>query len=310
MPAQPAKSRMPIEGPEGERSTVGAAAVPSHAAREVPPRRFHPWGGQKVTSLSSALRLVADGSSLALGGFTLYRRPMAAVLALISRGLRNVTLIDYIAAFEADVMIGAGCVSSIRTCYCGMEIFGLAPMYRAAVGRGSVSVVTETEATLAYGLRAARARTDFVPARIFGGTQMLELRPDLKLVASPYSGVEFVAVPAVHPDVTIVHALMADETGNAVLGGELALDVDLAAASRHTIVTTDRIVPREEIERRGADLLGGFVDAVVECPRGAWPTSCHPEYLPDFALFADYMQACEEGRFAEFCALLEGRRPA
>jgi glutaconate CoA-transferase, subunit A len=272
---------------------------------EVPPRRLHPWSRDKVTSLANALSHVEDGCALALGGFTLYRRPISAILALIDRGIRDVLLIDYIAAFEADILIGAGCVSTIRSCYCGMEIFGFAPMYRRAVADGLLESIAETEATMAYGLQAARARTDFVPARIYGGTQMLELRADLKVVTSPYSDAKYVAVPALHPDVTILHALMADDAGNAVLGSELALDSDLGAASKYTIVTAERIVSTAEIERHGADILGGWVDAVVEQPNGAWPSSCFPNYAHDMAFFADYMDACNDGRFATFVAAMK-----
>jgi glutaconate CoA-transferase, subunit A len=271
----------------------------------VPPRRRHPWSRSKVTTLDAALARVVDGAVLALGGFTLYRRPIGAVLGLIDRGVRDLTLVDYIAAFEADILIGAGCASRIRSCYCGMEIFGLAPMYRQATAEGRVEAIAETEATIAYGLRAARARTDFVPARIFGGTQMLELRPDLKLVASPYTEAQYVAIPALHPDVTIVHALIADSAGNAVLGSELALDNDLAAASHYTIVTAERIVPTAEIERYGADILGGFVDVVVAQPRGAWPTSCHPDYPQDMSFLADYMDSCSTGGFEAFVAAMK-----
>lgn len=268
----------------------------------VPPLRSRAWVSDKVKGLTEALGPASDGMSVALGGFTLYRRPIAAVLTLIDRGLRDLTLIDYIGALEADLLIGAGCVSSVRSCYCGMEIFGLAPMHRLAVAEGRLEAVAETEATLAYGLRAARAQTDFMPARIFGGTDMLALRPDLKLVVSPYSTSRYVAVPALRPDITVIHAVMADAAGNAVLGGELGLDADLAAASGYTVVTAERIVDTAEVERHGADLLGGFVDAVVEAPRGAWPTSCLPDYRQDLGIIGDYMDACRAGRFDAFVA--------
>jgi glutaconate CoA-transferase subunit A len=265
---------------------------------ETPPRGS--WRADKVTSMAEALEPVVDGGVLALGGFTLYRRPVAAVRALIDRGVAGLTLIDYIGGFEADILVGSGCVDVVRSCYVGLEILGLAPMYRRMVAEGSIRAIPETEATVAYGLRAARARSDFLPARIWAGTEMLAARDDLQLVTSPYSGVEYVAVPAIHPDVTIVHAPMADAVGNAVLGGQLAVDVDLAAASAYTILTTEAVVSTEEIERQGADLLGGWVDAVVEVPRGAWPTSCHPNYAVDLECIADYVQACRAGEFDEF----------
>jgi glutaconate CoA-transferase subunit A len=257
-------------------------------------------------SLGAALHPVENGCLLALGGFTLYRRPIAAVLAIIQRGVREISLLDNVAAFAADLLIGAGCVTRIHTCYIGMEILGVAPMYRLAIEEGRLEAVPESESTLAFGLRAARARTDFVPARIFGGTEMLDMRPDLHVVRSPYSEAEYVAVPALYPQVTVLHALMADECGNAVLGSELSLDADLAAASDYTVVTAERLVTVEEISLHGADVLGGWVDAVVEQPRGAWPTACHPIYGTDMSAMAAYMEACAAGRFDSFVAGLPG----
>jgi glutaconate CoA-transferase subunit A len=149
-----------------------------------------------------------------------------------------------------------------------------------------------------------------MPARIFAGTEMLEARRDLQLVVSPYSGERYIAVPALHPDTAIIHALMADELGNAVLASQLALDADLAAASLRTVLTAERIVPTAAIEQHGADILGGWVDAVVEQPGGAWPTSCHPDYAIDLAYLADYVEACREDRFASFLSQWAGSATA
>ena len=173
-------------------------------------------------------------------------------------------------------------------------------MYRTAVEQGRVRVIEETEATVAYGLRAARAGLDFMPARTFSGTDMLAVRPDLALVASPYSSDVYVAIPALVPDVAVVHALCADSAGNAVLGSEYCLDADLAAAARATIVTTERVVSSVEIARHGADIIGSHVDYVVAVPGGARPSSCHPEYRPDFEFLMAYADACRSDAFSAF----------
>lgn len=259
-----------------------------------------PFRGGKLVSLHDAVARVQPGQSIALGGMTLYRRPVACALAIAGAGVNGLTLIDYGGSLEGDLLIGAGCVSTVRSCYFGMDVFGLAPMHRRAAQAGSLHIVEETEATLALGLRAARARVDFLPARILAHTDIRAVRPDLADVVSPYSGTSYVAVPAIVPDIAFVHALMADEAGNAVLGSDYGVDVDLAAAARHTVVTAERIVDSAEIARSGADVLGGFVDEVVHAPRGAWPTGCHPLYDTDMVLIADYVEACRDGRFETF----------
>jgi glutaconate CoA-transferase subunit A len=259
-----------------------------------------PWLPDKVATLEEAIGLVRDGDTVAPGGMTLYRRPVAACAELIRQGRRGLTLLDYTGSFEGDILIGAGAVATVRSCYIGMDVLGLAPMHRRAAERAEIEIVDETEATVAYGLRAARARVDFLPARVLDRTDVRRVRPDLASVASPYSGREYVALPAIVPDVAIVHAPFADASGNATLLSEYCLDADLAAAARTTIVTAERIVGTEEIERRGADIVGGWVDRVVEAPRGAYPTSCFPDYDVDFAFLADYVEACADGRFREF----------
>lgn len=264
------------------------------------PLREAQWRGGKQTTLSAAAASVADGQMVALGGMTLYRRPVAVAVELIRQGRRDLTLLDYTGSYEGDIMIGAGCVACVRSCYFGMDVLGLAPMHRSAIEGGSLRVIEETEATVAFGLRAARAHVDFTPARILAQTDITEVRPDLHSVASPYTGQEYVAVPALVPDVAFVHALMCDDAGNAVLGSEYSLDVDLAAAARYTVISAERVVPRSEIEAHGADIVAGWVDAVVEAPRGAYPTSCQPEYDVDLLFLAAYVDACRAGEFSGF----------
>src|SRR5512142_1496253 len=107
-------------------------------------------------SLAEAAALVRSGDVLALGGMTLYRRPVAFVYELLRRAARptDLTLLCFTAAYESDLLIAAGCVRRLRTCYAGLEIFGFAPMYTAA---RDLDVAPETEASLSCGLRASMA---------------------------------------------------------------------------------------------------------------------------------------------------------
>lgn len=276
------------------------AATPGQINDLPEPRGPGGWRTGKRTTLEAALDVVRDGDAIGLGGVMLYRRPVAAAAELVRRRPTGLRLVDYIGGFEGDILIGAGCIAEVRACYFGLDVLGLAPMHRAATQSGCVALIEETEATIAYGLRAARSGVDFLPARIFAATDMLTARPDLRLVASPYTGVEYVAVPALVPDVAIIHALAVDDAGNAVLGGQYGVDVDLAAAARCTIVTAERVVSTAEIEAAGADILGCWVDHVVEAPRGAWPTSCHPDYGVDLSVLAGYVEACRDGGFDAF----------
>lgn len=239
-------------------------------------------GSHKLTTLDEAAELVPSGCTLALGGMTLYRRPMAFVRTLIRRYRRSgephdLTLLAFTAGMECDLLVGCGMVSRVRTCYFGLEIFGLAPMFTYRAGRGELEIVEETEASLALGLRAALAGIGFMPGRAWVGTDLPRLRPDVLTVTDPYSGEELMAFPALRPDVAVIHALSADADGNAVIGGNRGIDEELALTAGHVIVTAETLVD----ELPHADLIGPLVRTMVLAPGGARPTSCHPLYALD-----------------------------
>jgi glutaconate CoA-transferase subunit A len=248
----------------------------------------------KVISLDQAAGLVASGSTLGLGGMTLYRRPVAFVRALLGTGVTDLTLLSLTCGFESDLLVGAGRVRRVRTCYFGLESFGLAPMFTRQATAGALEVVEETEASLAFGLRATLAGVGFMPSLAWLGTDLPRVRPDVKIVQDPYSGREYTAFPALSVDVAVIHAPVADLSGNAEVQGNLALDRELALAAGQVIITAERVV-----ERLGGPLefAGIGVDFVVEVPGGAWPTSCYPDYPLGGDELLDYVEACTSGRF-------------
>jgi glutaconate CoA-transferase subunit A len=248
-------------------------------------------------SLQEAAKLVQPGHTLALGGMTLYRRPVAFVRELIRQGAGDLTLLALTAGYESDLLVGAGLVKQVRTCYFGLEVFGLAPMFTRLATAGKIAVIEETEASIAFGLRAALAGVGFMPGQGWLGTDLLRVRPDVKLVDDPYSERSYMAFPAIHPDVAVIHARAADPSGNALLGSNLAVDWELSLAAKTTIVTTERLVERLEGQ---ANLLGPYVNAIVEAPQGAHPTSCYPDYPLAGEEILNYIEACAAGWFEEY----------
>jgi len=247
----------------------------------------------KIVSLEQAAGTVAErGGSLAFGGVTLYRRPMAFALALRQRfagsgAPRDLTLLSFTAGIESDLLIGAEMVARVRSCYFGLEAFGLAPYFTAAAGSGKIEIVEETEASLACGLRATLAGVGFMPSLAWIGTDLPRLRPDVRTVIDPYSGEELTAFPAVRVDVAVIHALEADEDGNALIGGNWGIDRELALVADQVIITAEKVSPRLS----KADIPGPAVDRVVVAPGGAWPTSCHPLYPMDGLAVLRYTEA-------------------
>jgi len=251
----------------------------------------------KVISLTEAAGLVRSGDTLALGGMTLYRRPVAFVRELLKTGVRDLTLLCFTASYESDLLVGAGRVRAIRSCYFGLEAFGLAPMFTAHATRGDVRIVEESEGSLAFGIRATLAGVGFMPGPGWIGTDLPKVRPDVKVIDDPYTGKPVAAFPAVTCDVAVIHAPIADKDGNARLGGNLAMDRDLSMIAQHVILTAEEIVDTLEAP---VDVGQIFTTAVVHAPRGAWPTSCYPLYPVDGAEILRYVDACAAEKFDEY----------
>jgi glutaconate CoA-transferase subunit A len=228
---------------------------------------------------------------------------MAFSLALLARQRQEaapsqLTLLCYTAGLESDLLIGAGMVEQIRTCYFGLEAFGLAPFFTQGAARGDFRILEETEASLAYGLRATLAGVGFMPSLAWQGTDLLRLRPDVKQIDDPYTGELLTAFPAIRCDVAVIHALQADPEGNAAIGKNWGVDRELALVAGTVIVTAEEVVPR----LAQADIIGAVVNAVVHAPRGAWPTSCHPNYPLDGDATLEYSETATTDGFAQLLA--------
>jgi glutaconate CoA-transferase subunit A len=248
----------------------------------------------KRAALIDALGEVRDGASVGLGGMTLYRRPVAAALALAAAGRRGLEIVTLTGGIETDLLLGAGCVRRLRACYTGLEVVGFAPHFTRLAQAGELDLIEETEYTLSYALQAGAMRVPFRPLRAaLARTDLMRVRPDLKLFDCPLTGVQLIAVPALRLDVAIIHAAAADRLGNCSLQGQLALDPHLPTVADLTIVTAERVVSTDELlaMRGGVTLAGVFVNHVVHAPGGSLPTSCFPYQRLDLGAVLDYADA-------------------
>lgn len=253
----------------------------------------------KTTTLETAVSFVNDHDTLGLGGMTLYRRPVGFVRALIQRPQppHDLTLLAFTCGIESDLLVGAGLVTRTRTCYFGLETFGLAPMFTTAVTNATLNIIEESEASIASGLRASMAGVGFMPSRAWQGTEMLSVRPDVQTLTDPYTGRLVTAFPAIPCDVAVIHVLRADRFGNCVLGGNPTIDLELAVVAKTVILTAEEVV--DELPAP-IDIPGQPVTAVVPLPRGAWPTSCYPRYPLDGTEILRYIDACNAGEFSAY----------
>ncbi|HTE70513.1 MAG TPA: CoA-transferase [Actinomycetes bacterium] len=249
----------------------------------------------KVVDLTEAAGLVADGDVVALGGALSYREPMALVRELIRQGRRDLHVVGSAHGIDVDLLVGAGAVRVVEESYVGYEQdFGLAPAYRRAAEAGALEVRESCCYTILQQLRAAEYGIPFMPVRGILGTDIRRLHPEYAEIRCPFTDQRLVAVPALAPDVALIHGLMADRRGNVHLLRPLVLDERFTFAARKVVVTVERVASEPEVAEAGVVLPYFAVTAVVEAPFGAHPTSCYPHYTYDRAHLGEWVKAAAD----------------
>ncbi|QGP91630.1 Glutaconate CoA-transferase subunit A [Neomoorella glycerini] len=252
--------------------------------------------GEKIVSLKEAGQIIQDGNIIAVGGALSAREPIALIHEIIRQGKKNLMTIGGAHGLDIDLLCAGGVVGAVQNSFVGFEFdFGLAPNYRRACQSGKVQVrETDCNFTLQQ-LRAAQYGIPFMPMPRVGGTDILQLHPEFKTITCPFTGEKLTAVPALKPDVAIIHGYKADKRGNVHLTKPYFADVLMATAAEKTIVTVEEVVSEEEIRELGIVIPYYEVTAVVEVPFGAHPTACYPAYAYDRKHIAKYIQLAQEG---------------
>ena len=251
----------------------------------------------KRVDLGALVAYVNDGDCLAVGGGLSSRVPMAAVRALLRRGARGLKVVGSAHGIDIDLLCGAGAVAASAESYVGFEQdFGMAPNYRRACETGEVKVEDSCCYTVVQQLRAAIAGLPFMPVRSVRGSDIGRLNPDYRLMTCPFTGEELLLVPALAPDVTILHAQYGDAHGNLRIEGPPVADLLFARASRIVLATVETLVSTDKLkELGGANVPYFYVTALTEVPMGAHPTACYPFYSYDRTHTAQYYQAAKSG---------------
>lgn len=256
---------------------------------------LHPHRDKRV-SLEAAAAHVADGATVALGGGLSARLPMALVRELVRQRRRDLHVVGSAHSLDVDLLVAAGAVRRCEESYVGFEQdLGLAPAYRAAAQDGTVEIAESCCATMLTQLRAAEMGLPFLPVRGVRGSDILRLHPEYGEVTCPFTGEVLVAVPALRPDVALLHAPFGDRYGNLHIEQPYVLDERFAGASRVVVATVDHIVSTEDVVGAGVTIPAHLVAALVEVPYGAHPASSYPNYAYDRAHLAEYVAAAQTG---------------
>jgi glutaconate CoA-transferase subunit A len=233
-----------------------------------------------------------NGMTVALGGLATACHPMVAVRHMIRCGLRDLTVIGSpVGGLDVDLLIGAGCVRKVICPYVGAEALApIGPFFRAAAERGTIEIWECDEGQYYTGLQAAAQMLPFLPCRGGVGTSFPELNPDLKPFRDPVCGETLLAVPAISPDVALLHAATSDAFGNVQFTGTGYADRLLWRAADRTLVQVERIVSNEEVRQR-PERTALLATAVLKAPWGAHPFSSPGFYLEDREHIAELVAA-------------------
>ena len=237
----------------------------------------------KVVSLEEATSFVRDGDSVGIGGSTMSRTPMGMVWALARARRKRLTCSRSIVSSDGDLLFASGICDHIVTSWFSQGIlWGVSKVMRHHVETGKARFDEWSHMAMGMRFRAGAMGIPFMPIRSMLGSDVRKQRPEAREIDCPFTGEKLLLVPALNPDVALIHVQRCDAYGNAQIDGLQFMDIDLAMAANKVILTTERIISNDQIRRAPDQTKIPFfaVDAVVELPFGCAPHECYGVYEP------------------------------
>ncbi|OPY64796.1 MAG: Glutaconate CoA-transferase subunit A [Syntrophorhabdus sp. PtaU1.Bin050] len=266
-----------------------------------------------MTAEEAVKRFIKEGSQIAIGGFTAARNPMAIAYEIVRQGIRNIHLVCHSNGQALDVLIGAGCVRRVEIAYGGNGRFApTCVRFKKAVQEGRIEFEDYSNYQMSLRFLAGALGIPFVPTKSGLGTDLithegfsLETRKKRKvsskkfaLTQNPFNDEEdrYVLLPALNPDVALIHAQYVGDDGTVRIKGLTFADIEEAKSADTVIVTCEEIVPRSfmRLDPDQNALPPFLVDAIVRVPYGAHPTSCYAFYDYDAGHLNLYRRVAED----------------
>jgi glutaconate CoA-transferase, subunit A len=244
----------------------------------------------EIVPLDQAVQeLVDDGDTVALEGFT-HLIPHAAGHELIRQSKRRLTLVRMTPDVVYDQLIGMGCAQKLVFSWGGNPGVGSLHRFRDAVEHdwpAPLALEEHSHAGMAAGYAAGASNFPFGLVRGYEGTGLAE-RTNVGWVICPFTGERLAAVPAIRPDVGVIHAQQADARGNVQLWGISGVQKEVVLGAKRSIVTVEEIVEELDQKPGSTQLPAWTVTAVCECPGGAHPSYSHGYYDRDNAFYVSW----------------------
>jgi glutaconate CoA-transferase subunit A len=244
---------------------------------------------------------VRPGDSVALEGFT-HLIPFAAGHEIIRQRITGLTLIRMTPDLLYDQMIGCGCAKKLVFSWGGNPGVGSLHRLRDAVERGwpaPLEIEEHSHSAMAHAYAAGASGLPCAIFRGYRGSDLARVNPRIKSIICPFTGESLAAVPALRPDVTVVHAQRADRRGNVLLSGIVGVQKEAVLAASRAIVTVEEVVDDLGTTGTNAVVLPSWtVSAVVVAAGGARPSYAHGYYQRDNAFYTEWDAiARDRGRF-------------
>ena len=241
-----------------------------------------------LISLHEAIReFMKDGDTVALEGFT-HLIPSAAGHEIIRQHKKDLSLVRLTPDLIYDQLIGAGCASRLRFSWGGNPGVGSLHRLRDAVENNwpqPLALEEHAHAGMAAAYAAGASNLPFGVLRGYQGTELNNYNPQIKTIQCPFTGETLAAVPAIRPDVTVIHAQKADHKGNVLIWGVLGVQKEAVMAAKRAIVTVEEIVDDLKAPTNSLVLPSWVLTAVCEVKNGAFPSYAQGYYQRNNAFY-------------------------
>lgn len=237
-----------------------------------------------ITTLEEAVAgLIQDGDTVAMEGFT-HLIPHAAGHQVVRAGKHNLTAVRMTPDLIYDQLIGMNCVSKLIFSWGGNPGVGSLHRFRDAIEKSwpaALEIEEHSHADLANAYVAGASGLPFAVLRGYVGCDLPTVNPTIKSITCPFTGEQLAAVPAIRPDVTVIHAQQADRRGNVMMWGITGVQKEAVLAAKRVIVTVEEIVDSFELKANSVTLPGWVIDAVCVEPGGSYPSYALGYYQRD-----------------------------
>ena len=255
---------------------------------------------KRMTEEEAVSRFVFDGCYIGTELYGTVRCPVSLVREVIRQGKRNLRVCGQ-GVYELDLWLAAGLVKKLDVTYIGLEVYGTSASLRRAVESGQVETCVEwSNGAISWRMKAAAMGVPFIPVRSMLGTDTLTYSA-AQVVADPFTGMKVCLLPALILDVGLIHVHRADRYGNAQIEGISGFAAEMARASKRLILSTEEIVPTDEIRKYPDRTLIPYylVDAVVHAPFGSHPGEMAYLYGRDEPALREWIEASKTAEGAQ-----------